>query len=74
MSGTDGPRARPGVEARLLQLTDEIDQLRVELGQKLDEAAALMKRISLVDETNSHQSIPATGEAERDWREYKDWH
>ena len=74
MSGANGPRARLDVEARLLRLTDEIDQLWVELGQKLDEAAALMKRIRLADETNSDQPVAATGEAERDWREYRDWH
>jgi vacuolar-type H+-ATPase subunit D/Vma8 len=47
------------LEARLLQLTDEIEQMRVDLGRKIDEAAALMARISARDATSSrHPSVP----------------
>jgi hypothetical protein len=41
------------LEARLLQLTDEIEQMRMDLGRKIDEAAALMVRISSRDATSS---------------------
>ena len=53
MSSSGDPRARPEAEARLLRLTDEIDQLRIDLGRKIDEAADLMGRIMSLDATSS---------------------
>ena len=48
--------------ARFHQLTEEIDQLRLELGRKIDEAAELMTRISLVDATSSHSGSRLAGQ------------
>ena len=53
MSTSREPAARLEAEARLLQLTDEIDQLRIDLGLKIDEATELMERLRSWDATSS---------------------
>ena len=59
MSNSGDPRARPEAEARLLQLTEEIDQLRIDLGRKIDEAAELMQRVSSLHATSSEDDSRA---------------
>jgi hypothetical protein len=53
MSSSSQPGRPPDVVARFHRLTEEIEQLRIALGQKIDEAAELMERITLLDTTSS---------------------
>jgi hypothetical protein len=61
MGNWDEREALRDAEARVRQLTGEIELLRAELNRKIDEAADLMQRVTSTGKTSSHPQTRRAG-------------